>query len=282
MAVHKVGVVGCGIMGAGIAQVCAQNGYTIIVSDISMALVDKGMKSIETSLDKNVEKGKLTPKERELILSRVKGTTSLAGLKECDLVIEAAVEDMAVKKKIFSELDKVCKPDTILTTNTSCLSITDLATATVRPDKVAGLHFFNPAPVMALVEIVPALSTSPETIKTIQAFGKSVGKTVVMVKDTPGFIVNRLLISYILNAIRLLESGVASRDDIDTAMKLGCNYPLGPLALADLIGLDVVHSIGNNIYEKLKDPQYISPELLKKMMASGWLGRKSKKGFYDY
>jgi 3-hydroxybutyryl-CoA dehydrogenase len=282
MAVHKVGVVGCGVMGSGIVQVCAQHDYPVIVSDVSQLLIDKGMRSIKMSLDKNVESGNLTPEKRGHILSRIKGTTSLSDLKECDLVIEAAVEDMSIKKKIFNELDKACPRDTVLTTNTSCLSVTDLAMATGRPDKIAGLHFFNPAPVMTLVEVVPTLLTSLETLEIARDFGQSVGKTVVQAKDTPGFIVNRLLISFILNAIRLLESGVASRADIDTAIKLGLNHPLGPLALADLIGLDVIYSIANNVYKELKDPQYVPPVMLKKMVASGWLGRKSKKGFYDY
>jgi 3-hydroxybutyryl-CoA dehydrogenase len=282
MNIKKVGVVGCGTMGAGIVQLCAQSGYTVTVSEVNELILNKGLKFISTNLNKSVEKNKLTPEEKELIFGRIKGTTSLADFKNCDLVIEAATENIDHKKKLFNELDKVCPKDSIFATNTSCLSITDMAIATGRPEKVVGLHFFNPALVMGLVEIVRTIMTSDETVTQTQIFGQSLGKTVVLARDTPGFIVNRLMIPFILNAIRMLESGAATKDDIDTAIKLGLNHPMGPLTLADLIGLDVVSFVANAIYEDLKDSQYICPMLLKKMVVSGWLGRKTGKGFYNY
>ena len=275
-------MVGCGQMGGGITQVCAQSGYTVVVSEINSELLKKGLASINSSLTRGVEKEKITQRDKDAALARIKGTTDTREFGDCDLVIEAAIENMDLKKKIFGELDKVCPKHAILATNTSCLSIIDMAVATKRPDKVLGMHFFNPVPVMKLLEIVRTVATSEETLEAGKNFGKSVGKTIVITQDAPGFIVNRLMIPQVLNAIGMLESGAATREDIDTAMTLGLNYPMGPLALADLIGLDTVLFIANGIYNEFRDAQYNAPTLLKKMVTAGWLGRKTGKGFYDY
>jgi 3-hydroxybutyryl-CoA dehydrogenase len=282
MEIRKIGVVGCGQMGGGITQVCAQSGYSVVVSEVSDELLKKGLTSIDASLTRNVQKEKITRQDKDATLSRIKGTTDTKDFGDCDLVIEAAIENLDLKKKIFSELDKVCPQRAILATNTSCLSIIDMAVATKRPDKVLGLHFFNPAPVMKLLEIVRTVATSEETFDVAKGFGESLGKTIVMVQDSPGFIVNRLMVPQILNAIQMLESGVATREDIDTGMTLGLNHPMGPLALADLVGLDTVLFIANGIYDEFRDAQYVAPTLLKKMVAAGWLGRKTGKGFYNY
>jgi len=282
MEIKKVGVVGAGLMGCGIAQVCAQSGYNVVISEINDALLNKGMASINSRLAKDVEKGKLSPQDRDSILSRIKGTTNTKDFSDCDLVIEAIIENMDLKKKLFAELDGICPKHAILATNTSCLSIIHIAGVTKRPEKVLGLHFFNPVPVMKLLEIVRTIATSDETLKTSQDFGKSLGKTIVIAKDTPGFIVNRLFIPFALHAIRLLESGVATREDIDTAVNLGLNYPMGPLMLNDFLGLDTLYYIASSLYEELKEPQYAPPILLEKMVTAGWLGRKTGKGFYDY
>jgi 3-hydroxybutyryl-CoA dehydrogenase len=282
MEIKKVGVVGCGQMGGGIAQVCAQSGYPVTVSEVNEALLKKGLAAIDASLTRSVQKEKITQQEKEATLARIKGTTNTKDFGDCDLVIEAAIENLDLKKKIFGELDKVCPGQAILATNTSCLSIIDMAVATKRPDKVLGLHFFNPVPVMKLLEIVRTVATSEETLEAGKNFGRSVGKTIVMARDVPGFIVNRLMVPQILNAIQILESGVATREDIDTAMTLGLNHPMGPLALADLVGLDTLLFIANGIYDEFRDTQYAAPTLLKKMVTAGWLGRKTKKGFYNY
>ena len=282
MEIKRVGIVGCGLMGAGIVQVCAQSGYQVVVSEINDMLLNRGLASINAALSKSVEKGKLSQADKDATLSRIKGTTSTKDFAECDLMIEAAIENMDLKKKIFTELDKTCPKQAILSTNTSCLSIIEMAMATTRPDRVLGIHFFNPAPVMKLMEIVRTVATSDETFETGKEFGRSLGKTVVAAKDAPGFIVNRLMTPFLLNAIRMLEAGVATREDIDTAINLGLNHPMGPLALADLIGLDTVFFIASAIYEEFKDPQYAPPILMKKMLAAGWLGRKTGKGFYEY
>jgi len=282
MEIKRVGIVGCGLMGAGIVQVCAQSGYQVVVSEINDTLLNKGLASINAILTKSVEKGKLSQQDKDATLSRIKGTTNTKDFANCDLMIEAVIENMDLKKKIFAELDKICPKQAILSTNTSCLSIIDMAMATSKPDKVLGIHFFNPAPVMKLMEIVRTVATSDETFETGKNFGKSLGKSVVAAKDAPGFIVNRLMTPFILNAIRMLETGVATREDIDTAVNLGLNHPMGPLALADLIGLDTVFFIASSIYEEFKDPQYAPPTLMKKMLAAGWLGRKTGKGFYEY
>lgn len=282
MEIKKVGVVGCGQMGSGIIRVCAQSGYQVVVSEINNELLDKGLASINSALTKSVDKGKLSQQDKDALLSRIKGTTSTRDFYDCDLVIEAAIENTDLKKKIFAEIDKICPKHAILATNTSCLSIIDMAMATTRPDKVLGIHFFNPVPVMQLIEIVRTIVTSDDTLEIGKAFGKSLGKTVVTARDAPGFIVNRLLMPFLLNAIRMLETGVATREDIDTAMNLGLNHPMGPLALSDLIGLDTIYFIVSAMYEELKDPQYAPPPLMKKMIAAGWLGRKTGKGFYEY
>ncbi len=275
-------MVGCGQMGNGIAQVCAQSGYPVVVSEINDELLKKGLSSIDASLTRSLQKEKITRQDREATLTLIKGTTDTRDFGDCDLVIEAAVENLDLKKKIFGNLDEVCPKRAILATNTSCLSIIDMAVATKRPDKVLGLHFFNPVPVMKLLEIVRTVATGEETLEIGQNFGRSLGKTTVVAQDFPGFIVNRLMVPQVLNAIRMLESGIATREDIDTGMTLGLNYPMGPLALADLVGLDTLLFIANGIYNEFRDAQYAAPTLLKKMVTAGWLGRKTGKGFYEY
>jgi 3-hydroxybutyryl-CoA dehydrogenase len=282
MDIGKVGVIGCGLMGSGITQVCAQAGYTTVVSEINDSLLQKGLGSIDNILERSVRKEKITSQDKNAIIGRIAGTTDIKDMSDCDIVIEAATENLDLKKQIFGSIDGVCQKHTILATNTSCLSITDMAKVTGRPDKVLGLHFFNPVPVMTLLEIVRTAETSEETYNTGKEFGKSLGKTIVTIQDSPGFIVNRLMSPQILNAIRLLEDGIATREDIDTAMKLGLNYPMGPLELADFIGLDTLLFIANGIHDKLPEEQFAAPELLKKMVADGNLGRKTGKGFYDY
>jgi len=282
MEIKKVGVVGCGIMGAGITQVCVQSGYQVIISEINEELLDKGLASIKRMLAKGVEKGKITQPGMDSALGRIKGTTDIKDFSDCDLVIEAIIEDIEIKKKVLAELDEVCPSSTILATNTSSQCVVEIAAATKRMDRVLGLHFFNPAPIMKLLEVVRTIATSEETLKIARGFGESLGKTVVIAKDTPGFIVNRLLTPFTLNAIRLLEAEIASRDDIDNAVKLGLGHPMGPLQLADLIGLDTIYHSANTRYEELKEAQYAPPPLLKRMVNAGWLGRKTGRGFYEY
>ena len=282
MEIKRVGVVGCGLMGSGITQVCAQSGYQVVVSEVNDELLNKGLASISSFLTRNVKKGRLSQAEKEATLARIKGTTNTRDFGDCDLVIEAAIENMDVKKKIFAELDKICPKHAILATNTSCLSIIDMATATTRPEKVLGIHFFNPVPLMKLLEIVKTIATSDETLEVSQEFGKSIGKTTIIAPDTPGFIVNRLLLPFMLGAFRMLDTGGATKEDIDAGVRLGLGHPMGPLALADLIGMDTILYIANAIYEELKDPLYAPPIILKKMVATGWLGRKTGKGFYEY
>jgi len=282
MEIKKIGVVGCGAMGSGVAQVCAQSGYQVVVSEISEELLKKGLAFIDKGLSKAVERGKLSQEDKDATLSRLKGTTTTKDFSDCNLVIEAAIENLDLKKKIFAELDGICPKDAILATNTSCLSVIDIAKATKRIDKVLGLHFFNPAPIMKLLEIVKTIATSDEVLETAKDFGKTLGKTTVIAPDAPGFIVNRLWIPYILDAIRMLEAGTATKEDIDTAITTGLNYPMGPLTLSDFAGLDIVLFVADAMYEELKDPQFAVPTLLRKMVAAGWLGRKTGKGFYDY
>ena len=282
MEIKKVGVVGCGLMGAGIAQVCAQSGYQVIVSEINDDLLNKGLASISSRLARDVGKGELSPEDKDSTLNRIKGITNTKDFSGCDLVIEAIIENMDLKRKVFAELDKVCPQHTVLATNTSVLSVIDVAEATARPDKVLGLHFFNPVPVMELVEAVKTIATSQETIEIATEFIKSLGKAVIIARDTPGFVVNRLLEPFLMNAIRMLENGIATREDIDAGIKLGLKHPIGPLQLLDLIGLDTVYFGAVSTYEELKEPQYAPPVLLRKMVAAGWLGRKTGKGFYDY
>ncbi|MBA7655176.1 3-hydroxybutyryl-CoA dehydrogenase [subsurface metagenome] len=282
MEIKRVGVVGCGAMGAGITQVCAQSGYQVVASEINDELLNKGLASINSFLSKGVDKGKLSQQDKESTLSRIKGTTSTKDFSDCDLVIEAAVENMDLKKKIFVEVDKICPKHAILATNTSCLSIVDMAMATSRPDKVLGLHFWNPAPLMKLLEVVKTVATSDETLEMGKSFGESLGKTIIVAPDIPGFIVNRLQIPFRLDAIRMLEAGIATKEDIDAGVTLGLGHPMGQFALQDLVGLDVTYAVANALYEETKDPKFAPPTLMKKMIAAGWLGRKTGKGFYEY
>ncbi len=282
MEIKKVGVVGCGQMGGGIAQVCAQSGYPVVVSEINDELLNKGLSKINSFLSKSVEKEKITQQDKDSTLARIKGTTDTRDFGDCDLVVEAAVENMELKKKIFADLDKVCPQHAILATNTSCLSIIDVAMVTSRPDKVLGLHFMNPVPIMKLLEVVRTIATSDETLEIGKTFGKSLGKTIVIAKDTPGFIANYLEMPYLLNSMRMMDAGVATKEDIDTTMNLGFNYPMGPLTLCDLIGLDTILFVVDAIFVETKDQQYAAPPILRKMVTAGWLGRKTGKGFYDY
>jgi 3-hydroxybutyryl-CoA dehydrogenase len=280
--IKKVGVVGCGAMGSGIALTSAQSGYQVVVSEINDELLNKGLTSINKFLTKSVEKGKIAQQDKDTTLNRIKGTTNTKDFSDCDLVIEAVIENLELKKKVFAELDKTCPKHAILASNTSCLPVVEMATATSRPEKVLGLHFMNPAPVMKLLEIVKTITTSDETLDIGKSFGNSLGKTIIITKDTPGFIVNRLLISFLLNAIRMLEAGIATKEDIDTGINLGLNHPMGPLTLSDFVGNDVLLFVADSIYQELKDPQYAPPVLLKNMVAAGWLGHKTGKGFYEY
>lgn len=278
----KVMVLGAGTMGAGIAQTFAQSGHEVILRDLEQKFVDKGLKVIVKNLDRSLSKGRISEADKNLIVGRITVTTDINNGKDADLVVEAAVENMEIKKRIFTELDLICKPETILTSNTSSLSITEIAGSTNRADKVLGMHFFNPVPVMKLVEITKGIATSEETKNFVIEAVKSLGKSAVEVEEAPGFVVNRILIPMINEAIGILADGVASAKDIDEAMKLGANHPLGPLALADLIGNDVNLAIMEVLYEEYKDSKYRPHPLLRKMVRGGLLGRKSGKGFFDY
>jgi len=282
MELIKIGVVGCGLMGSGIVEVCARAGYEVVVREINDELLQKGLARIQGSLAKAVARNKATQEQVDQALARIHGTLDLADFAGCDLVVEAAVENMALKKEIFAALDAILPPHAILASNTSSLCVTEMASATRRGDKVLGIHFFNPVPVMPLIEFVRTILTTDETMDTAHRFGASLGKTMVTAKDTPGFIVNRLLIPYLLDAVRVYENGLASREDIDTAIKLGLNHPMGPLTLLDFVGLDTTLFIADAMYEEYKDPRYAAPPLLRRMVLAGQLGRKSGKGFYDY
>jgi 3-hydroxybutyryl-CoA dehydrogenase len=282
MAIRKVGVVGCGLMGSGIAQVTAAAGFETVVREVSAELVDKGLKGIEKNLNRLVEKGTITEAMRGEIRGRLKGTTSIDDLKKCDLVIEAIIEQLPAKRELFGALDAICPPATIFASNTSSLTITEIATATKRPQRFVGLHFFNPVPVMKLVEVVRTIVTDPAVYEEMVAFGAKLGKTPVRAQDSTGFIVNRLLVPYLLDAIRALEEGVGSIEDIDNSMKLGCGHPMGPLTLLDFVGLDTTYYISQIMFDEFKERRFAAPPLLKRMVLAGWNGRKSGRGFYDY
>jgi 3-hydroxybutyryl-CoA dehydrogenase len=284
MDVKIVGVLGAGTMGNGIAQVAAQAGYQVVMRDIEDRFVDNGLKAIEKFLSKSVEKGKMTEEQKKGVTGRIKGTTRMEDLKNADLVIEAVFEDLAVKKDLFKQLDELTRKDAILTSNTSSMSITEIAVATKRPEKVAGMHFFNPAPLMRLVEVIRGFHTSDETVHTVMEITRKMGKEPVEVKkDTPGFIVNRLMIPHFIEAIRMLEEGVATAEDIDKAIKLGLNYPMGPFELMDLTGIDIAHHVTEYFYKELnKESKWSIPPLMKTMLRAGRLGRKTGGGWYKY
>ncbi len=282
MTIKLVGIVGAGTMGNGIAQACAVAGIDALMLDVNPAALEKGVATISGSLDRLVKKEKITVEVKAAAMARVKTTSTLADLAACDYVIEAATENEALKVKILKELDAALKPATIIATNTSSISITQLAAATKRPDRFVGMHFFNPVPMMALVELIRGLATSDATIATAQALAKALGKTPITVKNSPGFVVNRILCPMINEAIFCLQEGLATAEDIDAGMKLGTNQPIGPLALADMIGLDIMIAVMNVFYEGFNDPKYRPAPLLKEMVAAGYLGRKTGRGFYSY
>ena len=282
MSITRVGIVGSGIMGSGIAEVAAASGHQVVLRSRSQQSAEAMLKGLEKSLAKQVEKGKRTQEEAGAVRERVSATSHLGELVDTDLVIESVVEDLAVKKDLFAELDDICKPDTILATNTSTLPVVEMAMATERPDLVCGIHFFNPAPAMALVEVVRPITASDDTVATAVTFAAACGKEPVEVKDQAGFIVNALLFPSLNNAVRMLEQGVATREGIDAAMKGGCGFPMGPFALLDLVGLDTSLAILDALYDEYRDPNYAAVPLLRRLVTSGQLGRKTKKGFYDY
>jgi 3-hydroxybutyryl-CoA dehydrogenase len=286
MNIKKVGVLGCGLMGSGIAQVAATAGFDVVVLEQEQKFLDKGFAGIEKSLTRLVErgpeKGGLTAEQKKEAESRLKGTTSMQDLADCDIVIEAIVENVAEKRKTYAALDAIVKKDAIFATNTSSISVTELMTATKRPERFIGLHFFNPVPMMKLVEVVRTIATAPDVYETAVEFGTKLGKVPVRTSDKTGFIVNRLLVPYLLDAIRAYEEGVGSITDIDEAMKLGCGYPMGPFTLLDFVGLDTTYYITHIMFDEFKEPRFASPPLLRRLVLAGWYGRKSGKGFYDY
>jgi len=280
--IKRVGVLGCGLMGSGIAQVCAAAGYDTVVREISDEAVRRGLGSISKQLGKSVEKGKLPAEARDAIVGRLSGTASLDDLRDCDIIIEAVVEDLALKNEMWRTLDELCGPATIFASNTSSLTIADMAAATKRPERMVGLHFFNPVPVMKLVEVVKTIATDPTVFQTAFDFAGSLGKEPIVCKDNSGFVVNLLLVPYMMDAIRALEQGVATVEDIDKGMRLGTGYPMGPFILSDFVGLDTLDKIGGIMFEEYKEKRYASPPLLKRMISLGYFGRKTGKGFYDY
>ena len=282
MAIRNVGVVGCGLMGSGIAQVSAQAGFPTVVREVSPNALEKGLGSIRRFLQGGVDKGKLTAADMEKTLANLRGTTELKDLAGCDLVVEAATENLGLKREILGALDAACAPATIFASNTSSLSITEMSAFTRRPERVIGLHFFNPVPLMKLVEVVRTVRTAPEVIQEAGAWCVALGKTVVSCGDSTGFVVNRLLVPYMLDAIRVFEQGLAGRDDIDNAMKFGCGYPMGPLFLTDYVGLDTTYYISEIMFDEFKEPRFAAPPLLKRMVLAGMHGRKSGRGFYDW
>ena len=281
MEIKKVGVLGCGLMGSGIAQVCATAGFDVTVLEVEQKFLDKGFAGIEKSLAKFAEKGTLKEKP-EAVRARLKGTTNKQDLAHCDIVIEAIIENVGDKKQMFASLDPIVKKDAIFATNTSSISVTELLSASKRPERVIGMHFFNPVPLMKLVEVVKTIATAPEVYDAAYEFGKKLGKVPVRTSDKTGFIVNRLLVPYLLDAIRAYEEGVGSIPDIDNAMKLGCGYPMGPFTLLDFVGLDTTYYITHVMYDEFKERRFASPPLLKRLVMAGWYGRKTGKGFYDY
>ncbi|CAB4602561.1 unannotated protein [freshwater metagenome] len=282
MAISRIGIVGSGIMGSGIAEVAATTGHEVILRSRSLESAQAMVAGLAKSLARQVEKGRREQADADAALARVTATADLADLADCDLVLESVVEDLDIKLALFRELDAICGPDTIIATNTSTLPVVEMAMVTSRPGKVCGVHFFNPAPAMSLVEIIRPITADEETITSVKAFAEACGKQAVEVADRAGFIVNALLFPYLNNAVRLLENGVASRDDIDTAMKGGCNFPMGPLALLDLVGLDTSVSILDALYDEFRDPNFAPVPRLRRMVTAGHLGRKSGQGFYDY
>ncbi|MGD1210800.1 MAG: 3-hydroxybutyryl-CoA dehydrogenase [Candidatus Acidiferrales bacterium] len=282
MTIEKVGIVGCGLMGSGIAQVVAQAGFPVVVREVTPDLVDKGLKSIEKNLARMVEKGTITAEKRDQVRGRLRGTTKIEDLADRDLIIEAIIEQVPAKKELFAALDKLCGPATLLATNTSSCSVTEIATATARPHRFFGLHFFNPVPVMKLVEVIRTIASDAESYEELVSFAVRLGKTPVRTSDRTGFIVNRLLVPYLLDAIRAFEEGAGSIVDIDNSMKLGCGHPMGPFALLDFVGLDTTYYIANIMFDEFKERRFAPPALLKRMVLAGWSGRKSGRGFYDY
>jgi 3-hydroxybutyryl-CoA dehydrogenase len=282
MEIQRIGIMGVGLMGAGIAEVCARAGYDTLVREINDELLARGLDRIETSMQSSVQRGKLTPADQEAARSRVRGTTRLEDFADRDLVIEAAIEDLHLKRELFVQLDQICPPQAILASNTSSIPIIQLAAATKRPDRVLGMHFFNPVPTMQLIELVRTLTTSDEALETVHVVGERLGKRMIVSKDRAGFIVNYLLMPYMLDAVRMLEQGFASKEDIDLGMMLGTSYPMGPFTLADFVGLDTAVHIADVLFDAFKEPRFAAPTLLRQMVAAGWLGRKSGRGFYHY
>lgn len=282
MSIGMVGVIGAGTMGNGIAQVCADSGFNVIMIDIADAAIDRGVRTITSNLERLVDKQKISPERKRQVLGRISGSTDYASLRECDAVIEAATENFDLKTRILAEVSRHARDDIFIATNTSSLSVTELAAHVTKPERFIGIHFFNPVPVMALTELVPALQTGPQTLEQVQAFVQRIGKTAIIAKNRPGFAVNRILCPMINEAIFALQEGLATAEDIDTGMKLGCNHPIGPLALADMIGLDTMLAVMNAFYEGFNDPKYRPAPLLREMVAAGYLGRKSGRGFYRY
>lgn len=282
MAIEKVGVVGCGLMGSGIAQTAAQAGFPVTVREVSTELIDKGFANIDKSLARLVQRGALTAAQRDAARNRLRGTTKLDDLAGCDFIIEAITEQLAAKEELFRALDAVCPPQTIYASNTSSLSITEMAVTTRRPERFVGLHFFNPVPIMKLAEVIRTIATDSKVYEEVAAFAARLGKTAVRTSDRTGFVVNRLLVPYLLDAVRALEEGVASIPDIDQAMKLGCGHPMGPLTLLDFVGLDTTYYIANIMFDEFKERRFAPPPLLKRMVMAGWNGRKAGRGFYEY
>jgi 3-hydroxybutyryl-CoA dehydrogenase len=282
MEITKVGVLGCGLMGAGIAQTCAQAGYGTVVREVEQAFLDKGLGRVRKFLDDGVAKGKVAAEVRDTTLANLSGTTKFDDLGDCDIIVEAIIENLEEKRKSYAALDALVADHTIFASNTSSLCITELAAVTKRPDRFVGLHFFNPVPVMKLVEVIRALTTSDEAYHQAFSFARSLGKEAIAAPDRPGFIVNRLLVPYMLDAIRAYEHGLGTVEDIDTGMKLGCGHPMGPFTLLDFVGLDTTYYIANIMFEEFREPAYAPPPLLKRMVLAGRLGRKSGRGFYQY